>query len=208
VGEDAAKALVNVGGTAGLENVSRELKSGSQQHELAEILQHTGPGDVVILWLRADDLKKLPNELLRVHSVYVSGLMGGLENSPLPPAWRPIAHMAYPLDLPEQRKARMNFPLGWLKIHNIPLLDELTQANTYLACGIMAETITEILDSFARDYVVERIESMVSYRTVTGHYPRLGLAPKQRFASKGGYIVHFADLQGARLLADSEWIVP
>ena len=208
VGDEAARALVKVGGTTGWESVTRELKAGSKKHELDEILKHTGAGDVLILWLRPEDLKNLPYEIGSVHSVYVSGLMGGLENSPLPQAWRKVTHMAYPLDLPELRKARMNFPLGWFKIRNIPVVDELTQANTYLACGIMAETITDMLDSFVRDYMVERIESMVSYRTVTGHYPRLGLAPAQRFASKGGYIVHFAEPQGTRLLADSEWIVP
>lgn len=39
-------------------------------------------------------------------------------------------------------------------------------------------------------------------------YPRLGLGPAQRFASKGGYIVRFADIDSDRLVAESEWIVP
>jgi len=208
IGEDAVKEFVNVGGATGLQSVVHKLKSGSGKRDLAEILRHTTLGDVVILWLRSEELKGLPNEVGKNYAIYLSGLMGGLENAPLPPAWRKVAHLAYPLDTPESRKARMNFPLGWLKIRKIPLVDELTQANTYLACGIMAETITEMLDSFVRDYMIERIESMVSYRTVTGHYPRLGLAPEQRFASKGGYIMHFADNDGKQLLPESEWLVP
>lgn len=208
VGQEAANALVKAGGSTGLPSISRVLKFGAKKHELENLLKQGSAGDAFILWLRPDDLKSLPAELPKMNSVFISGLMGGLENSPLPQAWRRVAHMAYPLDMPDLRKARMNFPLGWLKIHKIPLVDELTQANTYLACGIMAETITDMLDSFVRDYMVERIESMVSYRTVTGHYPRLGLAPGQRFAAKGGYIVHFAEPEGTRLLADSDWIVP
>lgn len=39
-------------------------------------------------------------------------------------------------------------------------------------------------------------------------YPRLSLGVGQRFASKGGYIVRFADGSGNRLLAESGWIVP
>ena len=39
-------------------------------------------------------------------------------------------------------------------------------------------------------------------------YPRLGLGPDQRFASKGGYIVRFAGGDGERLVAASDWIVP
>jgi len=39
-------------------------------------------------------------------------------------------------------------------------------------------------------------------------YPRLALGPSQRFASKGGYIVRFADLESDKLVPESGWIVP
>jgi hypothetical protein len=39
-----------------------------------------------------------------------------------------------------------------------------------------------------------------------GYYPRLTLAPGQRFASKRGYIVRFSDLQGPRVAALGAWI--
>ena len=39
-------------------------------------------------------------------------------------------------------------------------------------------------------------------------YPRLSLGPEQRFASKGGYIVRFADAAGVQLVAQSDFIVP
>lgn len=39
-------------------------------------------------------------------------------------------------------------------------------------------------------------------------YPHLSLGPGQRFASKGAYIVRFADGNGDRLIAESGWIVP
>ena len=64
------------------------------------------------------------------------------------------------------------------------------------------------LDSFVRDYFIERLEMLLSHRLVNAHYPRLSLAPGQRFASKGGYLVRFADEGGSRLVADSDWIVP
>lgn len=208
VGENAAKELVAAWGNEGLASVNYVIKAGATKRELAEILKHIEDGDALILWLRAEDLRSLPSGSVRSRSVYVSGLMGEMENSPLPATWRRVARMTYPLDLPELRKARMNFPLGWFKIRSIPVVAERTQADTYLACGILAETLTGMQDSFVRDYLVESIESMLSYRTVTGHYPRLGLAPGQRFASKGGYFVHFAEPEGTRLVADSDWIVP
>ncbi len=39
-------------------------------------------------------------------------------------------------------------------------------------------------------------------------YPHLSLGPGQRFASKGGYIVRFADASGGKLIAETGWIVP
>jgi hypothetical protein len=100
--------------------------------------------------------------------------------------------MAYPLDLPELRKVRMSFPLGWFNVRQIKVVDERVQTDTYLACVILSETVGHMLDSFVEDYLVER----------------LGLAPGQRFASKGGYIVRFAEPAGTRLLADTGWVVP
>lgn len=207
VGEEAASTLVTATGGA-LESVNRVLKVGAQKRELRELLKNTAAGDVLVLWLRPEDVKSLPNDVAGNRIVYVSGIMGGGENLPLSGSWRSVVRMTYLIDLQESRRARMNFPLGWFKIRNIPVVDERTQADTYLACGILAETLNDMLDSFVRDYLVERIETMLSYRTITGHYPRLGLAPGQRFASKGGYIVRFAEPEGRRLVPDSDWITP
>jgi hypothetical protein len=42
----------------------------------------------------------------------------------------------------------------------------------------------------------------------TSIYPHLSLGPGQRFASKGAYIVKFAEGNSTRIIADSAWIVP
>ena len=52
-----------------------------------------------------------------------------------------------------------------------------------------------------------RQEHVFAKRESTTIYPRLGLSQGQRFASKGGYIVRFAE-DGNGLIAETDWIVP
>lgn len=208
IGEDAAHALQAETTAAGLETASRAIKTFAPAQELAAALADAGPRDEVVLWLRPGDLATLPALPPAVSAVYVSGLMGTLENAPLPAAWRRAAHLTYPFDLPDSRRVRMNFPLGWFRVRHIPVVAERVQTDTYLACVILSESLGHMLDSFVRDYLVERIEAMLSHRLVNGYYPRLGLAPGQRFASKGGYIVHFTQASGTQLATEGGWIVP
>jgi cytochrome c553 len=50
-------------------------------------------------------------------------------------------------------------------------------------------------------------EENLGARTGNSVYPNLSLGPGQRFASRGGYIVHFG-AGGRQLVADSDWLVP
>jgi hypothetical protein len=208
VGEDAARELASLLATARLEVVGRALGAGDVQSELASAVAAAGAADALVLWLRGDDLKALPAPPAASPAVFLSGVMGGLENAPLPAAWRASAHMAYPVDLPEARQVRMGFPHGWFKVRHLNVISERVQVDTYLACVILSETLGHMLDSFVRDYLIERMEMLLSHRLVNGFYPRLSLAPGQRFASKGGYLVHFLGTVGTRVQADGPWLVP
>ena len=208
IGASAAQALAAALAPLGVKAVARELKSTKPARELADLSRETAAGDALVLWLRPDDLQALPAQPVAARSVFVSGLMGGLENAPLAAAWRTIARVSYPYQLPPQRTVMMNYPLGWFTVQHIPVVDERTQTNTYIACSILAEAASVMLDNFVPDYLLERVEVELSHRLINGYYPRLGLAPGQRFASKGAYIVHFPDPQGKRVVADGDWIVP
>jgi hypothetical protein len=208
IGPAAALVLGRSLSKAGLKTQLRALPAGQEGGELASALRDAGKDDALVLWLRPADLARLPAKLGEARQIFVSGLMGGMEEAPLPPAWRPVVRMSYPVDLPELRKFRTDFPHAWFRIRHIPVVADRIQSDTYLACGIMAETLVDMLDSFVPDYLLERIESMLSRRTLSAYYPRLGLAPGQRFASKGGYLVAWPRGSGGQPVAEGGWRTP
>jgi hypothetical protein len=205
VGEAAAQALARSLAGDGVDVVKRAV---SADRKLPTAFRNLEPGDALVLWLRADDIAQLGAPPPVVTQTLISGQMAGLEQAPLPAAWRPLTSMTYPFDLPEQRRVRVDFPLGWFRIRQIPVVAQQVQVDTWLVCGILADTLNHMVDTFLRDYLVERVEEMLEHRAVTGYYPRLALAPGQRFASKGGYLVHFAAASGTHVVADGEWVVP
>jgi Cytochrome c len=188
--------------------VSRPVPRDAAGADLEKLVHRAATADALVLWLRPDDLAHLGAASTAPNTVYASGLMGGLERAPLPADWRDRTHLAYPFDLPERRRVRVDFALGWFSIRHIPLVAEQVQVDTYLACGLLSETLSHMVDTFVRDYLVERTQSMLEHRIVTGYYPRLALASDQRFASKGGYLVSWPDATGTRIRADGAWTVP
>jgi hypothetical protein len=207
-GEAGAKALDRALTGHGITTHHHVLARGELGQGVADAVAEAAGGDVLVLWLRPADIAALGNAPATPSVVFMSGLMGGLEVSPLPGSWRSRTHLAYLFDLPTQRRVPVDYALGWFRIRHIAIVDEQVQADTYLACGLLSETLQHMADTFVPDYLVERVQDMLDHRIITGYYPHLALAPGQRFASKGGYLVHFADAQGQRLVADSGWLVP
>jgi hypothetical protein len=205
VGATAAKTLGSMLEQRGVKVSSRVIES---PRAAANAVSGGASADAVILWLRPEDLRGLPAPPAQPR-IYVSGLMAGLETAPLSESWRSRVHMAYPVDLPDSRRVRVDYALSWFRIRRIAVIDERLQADTYLACGLLSETLKHMVDAFVPDYLVESLEGTVEHRVLTGYYPRLTLAPGQRFASKGGYLVHFEATQGrARVVSDGPWVAP
>ena len=131
-----------------------------------------------------------------------------MEAAPLPASWRPSTLLVYPADPPQLRGIRMNYALGWLRYHQVAVVSERVQTDTYVACAVLNEALTDMLDSLSADFLNERVEMLLGHQLATGYYPRLGLAPGQRFASKGGYLVKLIGPEGTAVSLASDWIVP
>jgi len=224
-GGEAPKSVVQFfrdgdSGAAAAAALSRELEGhgiavssvvlpAGQGGGVAEALRAADRSVPWVLWLRSPDLAALGNADAAPATVYVSGLMGGLENAALRDDWKPRVRMAYPFELPERRAVRLRYPENWFAIRKIAIIDEPMQVDTYLACGMLAETLSHMADNFSQALLVEMLQTAIEKRLFnTGYYPHLTLGRNQHFASKGGYMVRFADARGPRLIADGGWVVP
>jgi hypothetical protein len=204
VGPEAAQAL-----KSNTKAASLEIPLDASAHVAWDsILKRVKPEDDLVLWLRGADIAAITEHAAPTEHVFTSGLMAGLDAAPVASAWRARTRLAYGFDLPDKRRVRMDYPLGWFAIRKIPVVAEQVQADTYLACGLLSETINRLSDSFIREYLIERLEGMLEHRIITAYYPHLSLGVRQRFASKGGYIVHFDQPQGPHLAPDTDWVVP
>lgn len=208
VGEVGAAALASALRSRGIRITDSALARAAPESALVDALQRAAPAEAVILWLRPADLAALQPRAPPAGAVYLSGLMGGMERVPLAPTWRAHVHMAYPIGLPDERRINLDYAYGWFRLRHIPVVADRVQADTFLVCTVLAEALNHMADAFYPEYLIERLEDMLDKRLITGYYPRLALAPHQRFASKGGYVVKFPVGAKSRVAADGGWIVP
>ncbi|MDH5539824.1 MAG: c-type cytochrome, partial [Rhizobacter sp.] len=163
----------------------------------------------VVLWLGAQDLAgALAQDGAGDAAVYLSSQMlaGRLADVAIDPAAN--VRLIYPSDLAPKREARLLRNKIWLHNKGIAITDETVQINTLFAVSVVSDVVGHILDSFSRDYFVERLEHVVSQTPIASVYQSVSLGPGQRFAAKGSSIVQVVDGAKAPVKALSAWIVP
>ena len=213
-GARAAAALAERASREGLRAEQRLLRRLLRE-DVAAALEGLGDTDALIMLLRDEELAALARfspEPPRAGALMVSGLLGGLEQIPLPPSWRRRALMTYPFDPPVRWNRRMDFNLRpWLAAQRLGRGDERMQGNTLAACNLLYEGMLRLRGQYLRDYLVENIEN---YPTSMGNapaaqaFPRFSLGPGQRFSSKGAHVVRFAGPDARQLVPEQEWLVP
>jgi ABC-type branched-subunit amino acid transport system substrate-binding protein/mono/diheme cytochrome c family protein len=165
----------------------------------------------LVLWLSDDDLPNLDaltGQAGDSGRIYVSSsLLGNLPSS-VPDDLRGKVYAIHPFDLPEAAARRSRPVKMWLRSNGIEAGEAPLQMNALFTATVVAQALKHIGSNFYRDYFLERVEHILDSMVTPSAYPKLTLAPHQRFASNGCYIVHLSPGENGGTSPASEWIVP
>lgn len=188
------------------------VAAGSRDDRLWQEVMEAAAGGTAVLWLGADDLEGLwtrwqadtGNGPTRI---YLSTTLFGTEPGNLPQERRDQVFLVHASELPSRLPQRLVRSAGWLKSQRIAVPDaQVVQANAFFALKLMGEATKGIRGYYNRELLLERIEHMAENAVFTSVYPRLSLAPGQRFLSRGAYIAQFQ--AGDELVALTDWLIP
>jgi hypothetical protein len=197
---------------------------------LAALSDVTGE-DVLVLWLRPDEITQLVAarpDGLDVGALYLSSLLAAPDAIALPANWKSRLHLVSLFDdhgvqgeIARLRLQRWLATVGLADNGNRRL-----QADAYAASFMLNEAFGEIRDQevrrpevpFTREHVLEVLETLIDkYDDSTGlvtldshvaYYGRMSLGPRQRVAVRGGTIMRYQSLESGKLTPVGNRIVP
>ena len=203
---------------------SRAFRSAMQNHGFTQIddlvidsatssrlHDHTDTGSVIVYWLDANDLLAISESAGANNEHperYFSSTLINATMETIPIALRKGGHLLHPFALNEKRQKQLLRTNLWLQSKNIAVTDQRIQADAYFVATLTRGAVHKIQGNFSRDYFIERIEHMVENTLSPSIYPRLSLGPRQRFASKGCYIIDLNEPDTAAVSNQPIWITP
>ena len=195
-----------------IENVVLEIDQQADDAFWKRVID-VADGNTLILWLGAAELESfwaVASASKPLQRIYLSAtLFDSNDYSGIPAALRERLYFVHTHELPRKLTRLLARSTGWLRARRIYAPDEKeVQANAYFALKMAGQGLVHIRGFFNREYFIERIEHMVDNANYTSVYPRISLAPNQRFVSKGFYIAQLDNRDKARLQAVSEWLIP
>jgi hypothetical protein len=159
----------------------------------------------LVLWLDARDLADAPAPPEALPVYLASGFLGGKWPAAAFTAAGNVA-LVYPSDPPPRHESRLLRSKIWLHNKGLALTHEALQVNTLFAVTVASDALGHMMDSFSRDYFIERVEHVVGQTPAPSMYRSLSLGPGQRFAAKGLSVVQLGANGPQKAL--SPWVVP
>jgi hypothetical protein len=178
------------------------------------LLQRTreAAASVVVLWLSRAEVEAVAPALSEGDGrriVYLSSTLLDAELGAIPGVLRPVARIVHPYALPAELQERRRRVDGWLRSRRIEAPGAMRiQAQTYFACSAAAAGLMHIRRFLYRDYFLDSIDHDGGLPRFSVFYPRLSVGPRQRYLSKGSYVVELAPDATQTLVARADWITP
>ena len=195
-------------------------KSGQEIDDLAWSAGSNGrynslplPKDsILVCWgdeeLLNDILSRI-EDVQSIRRIYLSTTLFGVNIDKISDKYRDITYFVNSQEMPDKLARLILRSTGWLKAKRIYSPGEKRiQANAYFALKVAGGALRLIRGYFYRDYFVERIEHLIDNAPYTSVYPHIGLAPGQRFVSKGFYIAKLSGEKGNSLKNVTKWSIP
>ena len=175
-----------------------------------EVAVRSGAG-AVVSWLGADATGLWDAAAGgQPRRIYLSTTLYGVNPAQIPRDERERVYLVHPYELPAALPRLLARSTGWLKVKGIYAPEaQREQANAFFALKMAGGALKTMRGFFVREYLIERIEHMADSASYTSVYPRISLAPGQRFVSRGAYVARFgADESGQLVAEEAGWLVP
>jgi hypothetical protein len=173
-------------------------------------LSDQGRGAVMILWLNEADTQAFWQRAetdAAPARIYLSTTLYGSDPGRVPAGAREQLRFVHPYEMPGKLNRLLLRSTGWLRSRRIyATAEKQVQADAYFALKMAGGALKGIQGYFDREFLLEGIEHMVDNANYTSVYPRISLAPEQRFVSKGCYIARLSE--DGSLVAVTDWLIP
>ncbi|MCU7829500.1 MAG: cytochrome c [Candidatus Thiodiazotropha sp. (ex Myrtea sp. 'scaly one' KF741663)] len=155
-----------------------------------------------------DQLLNALSERENKTTIFLSTRLYGVSLDNIPKDLRQKTRFVHTHEMPSKINRLLARSTGWFKHKRILNPEEKeVQANAYFSLKVAGDALKHIRGYFFRDYFIEKIEHTIDDVPYTSIYPRLSLAPGQRFSSRGYYIAKI-DEKRNRLAKITEWQAP
>lgn len=195
------------------------------------VLEGLSGDDLLILWLRPDEIEQLATEMPQgpgAGTVFLSALLATPEAVSLPADWKQRTQFVSLFDdmglQGEIARLRLEH---WLETAGLADPgNRRLQADAYAACYLFNDALGDIREQelrrpevpLSREHLLETLETLVNkYNDSTNlvdtdshvaYYGRMNLGPRQRVAVQGGTMMRYASPDSEKLLPASKRIVP
>ena len=165
---------------------------------------------VLLLWLDPEDLAGIESlaELQgKPFMVFVSSTLHGETLSTLPDKIRSFIYVTYPYGFPEEREmVRASVDQFW-RFRGINSANKIISEKVYSAISLFSQAFGGMKNNRYRDYFLDLFDMMEDQTGYGVAYLRLSFGLRQRYASKGCYIVTLTEGPEPRLIKKSDWVI-